>query len=146
MESVCLFNATHLPRTSSTQKYCGSRSWYSVVLSACVTPSTLSTIGQAKSYVGYTLQITQTNTFYIYIDTFESNVSLCLHLYFHNYYLNLSPVCTCGSGLHRYIVGLVSSRCPTRSRSSHEERISDRTRCLSSSLPTSQDFSPPLKG
>lgn len=31
-------------------------SWYSVVLMACVTPSILSTIEMAKSYVGYTLK------------------------------------------------------------------------------------------
>ena len=44
-----------LPSASIIQKYWWSLSWYSVVLSAWVTPSTLSTIGHAKSYVGYTL-------------------------------------------------------------------------------------------
>ena len=40
------------PSASMIQKYWSSRSWYSVVRNTWVTPSTLSTIGQAKSYVG----------------------------------------------------------------------------------------------
>lgn len=37
--------------------YWGFRSRYSFVRSACVTPSRQSTIGHAKSYVGYTLNL-----------------------------------------------------------------------------------------
>ena len=37
---------------SCSHAYCASRSLYSVVRSACVTPSIESTIGHARSYVG----------------------------------------------------------------------------------------------
>ena len=40
---------------SCSHAYCASRSLYSVVRSACVTPSIESTIGHARSYVGYAL-------------------------------------------------------------------------------------------
>lgn len=43
------------PRASSIQKNWESLSRYSIVRSVCVTFSMESTIGQAKSYVGYTL-------------------------------------------------------------------------------------------
>ena len=43
-----------MPSASVIHWYCGLRSRYSLVRSACVTPSCESTIGHAKSYVGYT--------------------------------------------------------------------------------------------
>lgn len=44
------------PRASSIQKNWESLSRYSIVRNVCVTFSMESTIGQAKSYVGYTLK------------------------------------------------------------------------------------------
>mmetsp|Transcript_124681 Transcript_124681/g.364156 ORF Transcript_124681/g.364156 Transcript_124681/m.364156 type:complete len:276 (-) Transcript_124681:929-1756(-) len=43
------------PVASNTHSYMASRSLYSMVRSACVTPSMASTTGHAKSYVGYAL-------------------------------------------------------------------------------------------
>ena len=44
-----------MPMAAWIQSDCASRSRYSLVRSACVTPSTASTYGHAQSYVGYAL-------------------------------------------------------------------------------------------